>query len=628
MKRILVMMLALSLCLSGCIKSPADITMATDVTKATETTQATIGATVESEASEETNATKATNSATASTTASAVVDKEMFTDRDNNPNYDAASAVKITLSGSSAKATSKSVKISGSTVKITEAATYIISGTLDNGMLVVDAPKDAKVQIVLGGASITSKTYAPLLLLQADKVFVTLASGTENTLTAGDSFTAIDDIDIDGTVFAKTDLTFNGSGSLTVTSPGGHGIVCKDDLVFTGGNFAISSAAHAIDANDSVRISDAVITADAGKDGIHAENSEDTSLGYVYISGGLFKMEAEGDGISTGSSLQITGGTFDITAGGGSQNGDKQNSGGYGDFGGGFPGGGMRPQRPRGSYNTTTTAADTTDSTSMKGLKAGTELNISGGAFNINSADDGVHSNGSLTLENGNLTIATGDDGFHAESNLEITGGAVLITESYEGLEALHIKVLGGDITLTATDDGLNAAGGVDQSGAGGRDNGMFGGMPGGFGGMSSGNGSIVISGGKLNVTASGDGIDANGTLEITGGYTTVCGPTQGDTATLDFDKTGVITGGTFIGTGAAGMAQTFSDSEQGVIFVRTGSIVANPRIALADGNGNVLLAHTPALGYNVVILSSPDLQKGQTYTLTVGSQTNQVKAN
>jgi len=606
MKRILPIFLALALCLCGCKKARIETPepTGTSATNPTETSAA---------------------DPTAPATSFVETDKEMFTDRDSDPSYHESTAVKITLSGSTATATSNAVKISGSTVKLTEAATYIVSGNLDDGMLVVDAPKDAKVQIVLSNASIASKTYAPIFSLQADKVFVTLAEGTQNTLTGGDSFTAIDDNNIDGVVYAKTDLTFNGTGALAISSPGGHGIVCKDDLVFTGGSFTIQSASHAIDANDSVRISAAAITADAGKDGIHAENTDDASLGYVYISGGTFKMEAEGDGISAGSYLQITGGSFDITAGGGSENGDKQSSDGYGGFGGGFPGGGMggKPQRPGGRAATTTT--ETTESTSMKGLKSGTDMKISGGTFHINSADDGVHANGSLHLENGALTVATGDDGIHAEDTLTVAGGAVTITESYEGLEALHIKVSEGNITLTASDDGLNAAGGTDQSGFGGRDNGMFGGMG---GGMFSGNGSIVISGGKLNITASGDGIDANGTLEITGGYTTVCGPTQGDTATLDYDKSGVISGGTFIGTGAAGMAQTLTGSGQGVISVRAGNIPAGTQLTLTDKDGNILLSHTPMLGYSVVILSASDLQKGQTYTLTVGSQSSEVTAN
>lgn len=606
MKRIFPVLLALALCLSGCGK-PATGPQISNGTTPTSP--------------------NANTTTTAPTTSFVEDNSEMFTGRDKDASYAESSAVKITLSGSTATATSNAVKINGSTVTITQAATYIISGTLDDGMLVVNAPDTAKLQLVFNGVSITSKAYAPLLILEADKVFVTLAEGTSNTLTSGDTFTPIDDINIDGAVFSKQDLTFNGTGALAVTSPAGHGIVCKDDLVFTGGTYTIQCASHAVDANDSVRILSASITATAGKDGIHAENTDDAALGYVYISDGVFQLTAEGDGISAGSYLQIAGGTFTITAGGGSKNGQSHSSGGYGGFMGGKLG---KPGNSGNTGNTTTT----TDSTSMKGLKAGTDLKVAGGTFTVDSADDGFHANGSLYLENGTITIATGDDGIHAEETLSVTGGTVNITKSYEGLEALHIQISGGDITLTATDDGLNAAGGTDQSGLGGRDNGQFGGMPGmggrpGMGGgMASGNGSIVISGGKLNITASGDGIDANGTLEISGGYTTVCGPTQGDTATLDYDKTGIITGGIFIGTGAQGMAQTFSDSQQGVIAVRVGSASANTQIVLTDGSGKVILSHTPTLGYNVVILSSSEMKKGETYTLTVGSQSGEFVAS
>jgi len=435
-------------------------------------------------------------------------------------------------------------------------------------------------------------------------------------------------------------LTFNGSGTLTVTSPVGHGISCKDDLVFTGGVYQISAASHAIDANDSVRASGANIAADAGKDGIHAENNDDASLGFVYIGSGNYTIEAEGDGISAGSYLQIDGGEFDITAGGGSENGTKQNSGNYGNFiggggmGGGFPGamGGGRP-RDAGNFDQMqgSQQSDQTDteSTSMKGLKSGGDMQIAGGSFRINSADDAVHTNASMYIKDGNFEMATGDDGFHGEENLEISGGTINISESYEGIEALHIKISGGDTTLKADDDGLNAAGGTDQSGFGGRDNGSFGGKGPMGGGMSQGNGSIAISGGTLHITASGDGVDANGTLEIIGGYTVVCGPTQGDTATLDYDKTATISGGTFIGTGASGgMAQTFSESAQGVIAVSVGSVSAGTEIVLKDSDGKTVLSHTPALNYAVVILSSPEIEKGKTYTITIGTQSAAFEAN
>ena len=238
-------------------------------------------------------------------------DGDMFSERDSKTEYDASKAVIIQLAGTSATASSDSVQINGSTVIIKEEATYVISGSL-RGMLVVDAPDAAKLQLVLNGVDVTSDTSAALYILEADKVFVTLADGTTNTLANGGSFVAVDDNNIDGALFSKQDLTLNGSGSLTVTSPAGHGIVCKDDLVITGGTYVVNAASHGVDANDSVRLADANITIDAGKDAIHCENSDEAEKGFIYISGGTIKAEAEGDGITASAYMQITGGTIDL----------------------------------------------------------------------------------------------------------------------------------------------------------------------------------------------------------------------------------------------------------------------------------------------------------------------------
>ena len=203
----------------------------------------------------------------------------------------------------------------------------------------------------------------------------------------------------------------------------------------------------------------------------------------------------------------------------------------------------------------------------------------------------------------------------------------------------MHIDVRGGDIKLVASDDGLNAAGGTDQSGTEGGRDGMFGGDPGGmgggrpggggFGGMSgNSNGSIKVSGGNLYINSSGDGMDANGTLEISGGYTVVVGPTQGDTATLDYDKSGIITGGTFIGTGSTMMAQSFSDSEQGVIALQVGNRSAGTEIVLKDSAGKVIVSRVPELDFAVVILSTPEMVKGETYTIMIGSDSGEFEAN
>lgn len=550
---------------------------------------------------------------------------DMFTDRDYEIGYSESDCIRIELNGSSAAASDKSVKIDGSTVTITKDASYIISGKLDDGMIIVNAPDTAKMQIVLNGVDITSKTSAPLYILEADKVFLTTAPGSVNTLSSGESFTVIDENNIDAAIYSKQDLMMNGSGTLTVNSPAGHGIVSKDDLVITSGTYTVNAASHGLDANDSVRIANAEVTVTAGKDGIHAENNDDAAKGFVYIASGTLKLEAEGDGISAGAYMQIENGRIDILAGGGYENGTKSSSGGWGDFmggKGGWGGGG------RSSQSSSSTADDS--STSMKGLKSGNDMLISNGTLIIDSADDALHSNTNLVINGGTFTIATGDDALHAEEKLDVTAGTIEISTSYEGLEALNIHVSGGSITLTATDDGLNAAGGNDESGTTGGRDGMFGGGRGGMGGWgsSNSNGSIVVSGGTLYINSSGDGMDANGTLEITGGHTTVVGPIQGDTATLDYDKTGTITGGTFIGTGSTMMAQSFSDSTQGVVAVNAGSQEAGTQITLTDKSGNVLISRTPELPFAVIILSSPELVKGETYTLKVGEQSAEMTAN
>lgn len=575
-----------------------------------------------------------------STTASAD-SSDFFSSRDFEVGYDESSSALIALNGSSASCDSDAVSVSGSTVTIGDEGTYILSGTLNNGMIIIDAEKTDKLQLVLDGVSIHSETSAPLYVRQADKVFITLADGTENTLSNGGGFAAIDENNIDGVIFSKDDLTLNGSGSLIVTSPAGHGIVSKESLTVTSGNYTVSAASHALEGKDDICVANAEFILSSGKDALHAENGDDTALGFIYIQSGSFTIQAEGDGLSAASELRIDGGSFTITTGGGSVNGAKSSSDAWGAFSGGSMGGGMAggkhqsggrggapmdtmPQ-PEGESPAEPTEAED-DSTSLKGLKAGGELTINGGDFSIDSADDAFHSNTSLTVNGGSFTIASGDDGFHADETLTINAGTILINESYEGLEGQNVVVAGGEISLTASDDGVNAAGGTDSSGMGGRGGDKFGGM-GAMGGTGS-SASITISGGSLYVNASGDGLDSNGTLTISGGYTVVCGPTQGDTSTLDYETSGVITGGTFIGTGASGMAQTFSSSEQGVIAVSVGSCAAGTAITLTDASENAVISYSPELSFAVVILSSPDIVKGQTYTITVGSASGSFEAN
>ena len=562
-------------------------------------------------------------------------DNTVFNDRDLDASYSEADAIPIVLSGSEISCSSNAVEISGTTATIRKAGIYLLSGMLEDGSIIVDAEKTDKIQLVLNGVSIHSEAFAPIFVRQADKVFVTLADGTKNSLANGGSFTPDGDTNVDAVIFSKDDLTINGIGTLTITSPGGHGIVSKDSLRITGGTYAVDAASHGLSGKDEVCIADGSFDITTGKDGIHAENSDDSAGGIIDIEGGVYRITAGGDGISASGQCRILEGDYTITTGGGSENAQQHTSNqgfGRGQFSipsekqqldpqnftergaggkGGMGGKGMdrmNQQPPDGQ--TTAAPVVEADTVSTKGIKAGS-LTIEGGSFNMDSADDGLHSDGSLTLRGGTLEIASGDDGIHADETVTIVSGCVNITKSYEGIEGHHVAILGGEIMLTATDDGLNAAGGMDSSGFGRRGDTFT---------QSGDTPSIVISGGSVKITASGDGIDANGTLEITGGTVTVSGPTYGDTSVLDYDRSGTISGGTFVGTGASGMAQTFSNSTQGVISVNVGTQTAGTRITLADSNGNVILSYTPELDFSVVILSTPEIHPGESYVLNVGS--------
>ncbi len=553
--------------------------------------------------STETESTSAEGSSTSAEAVTLLDTDELFSDRDYEVGYDESESVLITLNGDSASCDSDSVTISGSTVTITDEGPYILSGTLTDGMIIVDAEDSDKLQLVLDGVTIHSETSAALYIRQADKVFITLASGSENTLSNGGEFIAIDENNIDAVIFSKDDLTLNGSGTLTIQSPAGHGIVSKDELTITSGTYDITAASHGLSGKDSVCISDGTFTIVSGKDGIHAENDDDSSLGYLYIASGTYDITAEGDGLSVGSILQIDGGTFSIVTGGGSANGESDRNDGWSQFGG------MQ-------YSSEDADEDTA---SVKGIKASGNLVLNGGTFDIDAADDTLHSNGDLTVTGGSYTLSSGDDGLHADGALTVSGGTIDIATSYEGIEGTTIDITGSTITLVASDDGLNAAGGNDESGYS-----AFGGGMDAF--DTDEDAVITITGGSLTIDAGGDGLDSNGSLVITGGEIWIDGPTDSGNAALDYGIDATITGGTIVAVGSSAMAVNFSsDSTQGCILVSVNTQQAGTEVTLTDSDGTVLLSWTAGKSYDSVLISCSELVQGETYTLTTGSDTTEI---
>ena len=355
---------------------------------------------------------------------------DMFTKRDLAGNYDESEAVKITLSGKTAACNSSNVQIEDGVVTIKAAGVYVLSGTFTDGTIVVDAGDDDKVQLVLDGVSITAADYAAIYAKNADKVFVTLAEGAGNSLTVSGDYVQTDDNNVDAVIFAKCDLTLNGTGSLTVKDNMGHGIVSKDDLVVTGGTYTIYSQDHCLNGKDSVRIADGTFNLSCDEDGIHAGN-DDQQDGYVYIEGGDINISVGDDAIHAEGLLIITGGDIDVSKSCEGVEGDKilvtggdidvissddgfnaaGGSSGSGDNHDGFGGGpGM-------------------DGVDMD-ADSDAYILITGGTININADGDGIDSNGCIGITGGSVYVLGSSDNGNGAMDYgicaAITGGEIV----------------------------------------------------------------------------------------------------------------------------------------------------------------------------------------------------------
>lgn len=531
------------------------------------------------------------------------VGDEYFSDRDFEVGY--GDHVTVTLSDGGSQADGAGVTVEGNLVKITQEGVYKLTGTLTKGQIQVELPDTDKAQLVLDNVSVSNEGDAALYILEADKVFLTTTANSENSLGTTGEFDVPEESGIDGAIFSKADVTMNGKGTLTVSCEFGHGVVSKDDLKITSGTYSVSAQGKALSGKDSVRIADGMISLVSGGDGICSDNDEDPEKGYVYIADGDITIDAGRDGIDAHTTLTVKGGAFDITTGGGYENAPAKADDKWGRY--------------------EETAATEEETVSLKGLKADEAVLVLDGILNINSADDAIHSNGNVTVSGGALTISSGDDGVHADRITEIYGCNLDVQRSYEGIEGALIRISGGDIRVNSTDDGVNAAGGADGSGLydwfaaeGGETVEVTEEFD-----LSEGSG-IEISGGNLYVASEGDGLDTNSLLTITGGDIRVNGPLSSGNGFFDFEMgPAEIHGGVIVASGPTGFAENFhSTSTQGSILqLLSGYHTAGTEITLADASGNVLVTYAPEKDFQAVVISTPDITVGQTYTLTVAEE-------
>lgn len=502
---------------------------------------------------------------------------------------DTTGAVAIALNGDSITSDGAGVSIDGSMVTIAAAGTYTLSGTLDDGQIIVDTADEDPVTLILNGVDITSTTSAPIYIANAESAIIVLADNSANSLTDGASYIFADAEaeEPSGTIFSNDDLTINGNGSLTVTGNYNDAITSDDSLTIESGNITVTAVDDGIRGKDYLLIRDGTITVEAGGDGLKSDNEDDAELGYIAIEGGTITVTAGGDAIAAETDVLVTGGEFTLVAGGGS-------------------------------------GAVLADDASAKGIKGAANVLIDGGTFTIDAADDGIHSNAHITINGGTFTIASGDDGIHADLTVTINNGDIAITESNEGIEGGVITINDGNINVVAGDDGINVSGegdGSDTMGGPGGPGGP-GGRPGQSQGATTYTGSfyLYINGGYIVVNAAGDGIDVNGAIVMTDGVVLVHGPTTSDNGALDYDATFNISGGLFVAAGSAGMAQApgSTSTQNSVLINLSGTLPGGTLINIQNESGESILTFAPSKEYQSIAFSSPDLVNGD-YTLYYG---------
>lgn len=566
------------------------------------------------------------------------MDRE-YTRRDNDPAYDEAEATRIQLNGATAAIESATgsdganASFDNGAVTIGSEGTYIVSGALDDGQLVVDATNTDKIQLVLDGVDIHNEDGPAIHIKQADKCFITLAEGSVNTLTDGLGYTLEDDSDEPyATLFSKDDLTINGSGTLDVEASYRHAVASKDDLVITGGTLNVTSKEDALRGRDCVKISDGTFNIESGEDGIKSNNDEDPTRGFVSIDGGTFAISAGDDAIHGEFAVFVENGQIDIA-------------------------------------------------TCYEGLEA-QQVYVNGGVVNVTSSDDSI---------NASSPGESTDDGFDGmgrmdgprdfgaaggDDNADATGNASDFEERRGGMqpptdgadepdmemsdkaarperpmmdgdsdidpnmppdESPDIAGSGGEAADMAqrqrpdqdsgTESNMRSGKGFGRPQSGDPDEGSdidSGTMPdmgrgkGGFLGESEEGCLIEINGGQINLVTEGDGIDSNGDFTMNGGTLFVSGPTNSGNGSLDVAGSAAINGGTVFMAGPYGMAQTFSGGTQPYLSARI-SGNANEAITIADPSGEAVASFTPTVQYSFIVASTPSMEPGETYTVTAG---------
>lgn len=473
-------------------------------------------------------------------------------------------ATTITLNGNTASISGNGATAEDSKVTITQKGTFIISGTLSNGQIVVKTDDTDVVKLVLDGVNVTNTATSPLFVDKAVKVILFLNDSTINTFTDGTSYSDISEGQ-NAAIYSQAYLAITGEGHLNVTGKFKDGISGKDGLVIKSGNITVSAADDGIRGKDYLHIYSGNFEITCGGDGLISDNENAESVGIVRIEDGIFDIISGGDGISAASTLTTLSGTYKITSGGGSSK----------------------------------TVASTS---SAKSIKAAGLLTLAGN-FMLNSAEDAIHSDTDVTINGGTYSISATDDGIHATTNIVINSSDISIAKSEEGIEGKFITINAGNIIVFSDDDCTNAtAGRRTESNDGSH---------------------TYINGGTIQLSSTnGDPLDSNGNITMKGGTVIIHGPKQQPEVPIDYNGTFNLDAGFLVAAGIASnmtQAPSTSSAQKSVRLFFSSTITAGTLFNIQDESGNSLVTFKPERNYSAIVFSSPELAAGKTLKIYTG---------
>lgn len=498
--------------------------------------------------------------------------------------WDDAAATHITLTDGSIDISGDGAAAENGIVTISSGGTYVLTGTLSDGQIRVDSGDQDIVQLVLNGINVTCQSSAAIYGANADEIVLTLAAGTENTVTDGSGyiFDSAEEDEPDAAVFSHDDLDINGSGTLTVNGNYLKGIRSKDDLTIVNGVLNVTAVDDAISGKDGLYIADGTFVLNAGEDALKSSNDSDADKGDLHIAGGLFSINAGDDAVHAEKNLIIDAGTINIEG-------------------------------------------------SAEALK-GMTVTINGGDINLTSSDDGINAAGTGLADDTTTETATEatTETAKSETTEKSSDRAAAVPSDQQAMTPPDGENMappdGGNMTppdgenMTPPDgENMTPPDGENMTSSDGENmTPPGGGMGGGMDAATDYN-FIRITGGSITIDAGGDGIDSNGNLYVDGGTISIYGPTNDGNGPLDYAGSFEITGGTFLAAGSSGMAQSASDSstQPSLLVYFDSEQAAGTTFELIDENGTTIASITPTKSYQCVLASTPDMVQGSIYTIS-----------